>query len=215
MAATFFVLAVIAIHMAREPQAITSVWFANAAAIAILGTAARSRWPLLLAAMAGANLAANWLLRGNLALSASFVPGNVVEVAIGACLLQRFRLARDFDTSPRAFAKAIAAGGLLPQLAGATIGAATLHAYGFATFSGAWLNWYVDSTLGALAVLPLALALRRAQLDGATAGLRYQAGSPLRPGSCSTCLRLLRCCRRSCWPWWCRACAAFRPIPMR
>jgi PAS domain S-box-containing protein len=165
VAVVFFGLSFVAIHMAGGPGAITNVWFANAAAIAILATAARASWPLLLLAVALTNVAANWLLRGNLLLSASFVPGNLVEVALGAWLLQRFCQLQDFDSSPRAFAHTLVAAGLLPQLAGATIGAATLHAYGFGTFQGAWLGWYVDSTLGALAVLPFALALRNAQLS--------------------------------------------------
>ncbi len=157
----YSVLAFVAIHMGGQPDAITNVWFANAAAIAIFATTPRSRWPWLMAVTAIANIAANLALRGNLPLSASFVPGNLVEVLIGAWLLQRFDLAREFDADAGAFARALAAGGLLPQLAGATIGAATLQWHGFATFQGAWLGWYVDSTLGALAVLPLALALRQ------------------------------------------------------
>lgn len=161
-AGSFFCLAFVAIHIASGPQAITNVWFANAAAIAILATAARARWPLLLLAVAFANLAANWVLRGNLLLSASFVPGNLIEIAIGAWLLQQFDLVREFDASPARLARVLFAAGMLPQVAGATIGAATLQWHGFATFQGAWLGWYVDSTLGALALLPLALALRRA-----------------------------------------------------
>jgi PAS domain S-box-containing protein len=161
----FLVLALVAIHMASGAEAITNVWFANAAAIAFLATTERARWPLLLLAVALANLAANWALRGNFLLSASFVPGNLVEVTLGGWLLQRFKLARGFDASAGRFARTLIAGGLLPQLAGASIGAATLQGYGFATFQGAWLGWYVDSTLGALAVLPLALAMRNAQQD--------------------------------------------------
>jgi PAS domain S-box-containing protein len=166
VAAVFFSLALVAIHMASSRDAITNVWFANAAAMAFLATAPRERWPLLLLAVALANVAANWALRGSLLLSASFVPGNLVEVALGAWLLQRFGLARSFDAKPGRFARTLIAAGMLPQLVGASIGAAILQWYGFATFQGAWLGWYVDSTLGALAVLPLALALRNAQQDG-------------------------------------------------
>lgn len=121
--------------------------------------------------MALANVAANWALRGNLVLSASFVPGNLVEVALGAWLLKRFELALTFDASPAQFARTLVAAGMLTQLAGATIGAATLQWYGFATFQGAWLDWYVDLTLGALAVLPFVLAMRNAHLDGAPSRL--------------------------------------------
>ncbi len=164
--AVYFALAWIAIHLTNQPEAITSVWFANAAAIAIVSTAAPSRWPLLLAVAATANVAADWAVRGNLPLSISYAPGNLIEVALGACLLRRFDLVRQFDASPQAFARAITAGALLPQLAGATIGSATLQWHGFASFEATtWFNWYIDAALGALATLPLALALRRAQLD--------------------------------------------------
>jgi PAS domain S-box-containing protein len=162
----FFSLALVAIHMASSREAITNVWFANAAAMAILATAERTRWPLLLLAVALANVAANWTLRGNLLLSASFVPGNLVEIALGAWLLKSLKLTRGFDASPGRLARTLIAAGMLPQLVGASIGAATLHVYGFATFQSAWLGWYVGSTLGALAVLPFALTLRHAQQDG-------------------------------------------------
>jgi PAS domain S-box-containing protein len=157
----YFGLAFLAIHMGGQPDAITNVWFANAAAIAILATAPVSRWLPLLVVMAAVNLAANVALRGNPALSASFVPGNLVEVLIGSWLLRRFDLAVDFDADIATFGRTLVAGALLPQLAGATIGAATLQWHGFATFQGSWLGWYGDSTLGALALLPLSLALRQ------------------------------------------------------
>lgn len=171
LGAIFFSLALLAIHMASGPEAITNVWFANAAAIAFLATTERARWPILLLAVALANIASNWALRGNLVLSASFVPGNLVEVILGAWLLRRFNLAQGFDATPARFACALIAAGMLPQLAGASIGAATLQSYGFATFQAAWLGWYVDSTLGALAVLPFALAMRNAQQEGAPSRL--------------------------------------------
>jgi integral membrane sensor domain MASE1 len=167
----YFVLAFVAIHMGGQPHAITNVWFANAAAIAILATTSRRRWLPLLGVIAAANVAANAALRGDLALSASFVPGNLIEVVIGAALLVRTDLARRFDDGAGTFTLALVAGGMLPQLAGATLGAATLQWHGFATFSGAWLSWYVDSTLGAMAVLPLALALRNAHAAVARAQL--------------------------------------------
>ena len=171
VAAVFFVLALVAVHMAHTPSAITNVWFANAAAMAVLATSQRRRWPLMVLAIAGANVAANQLIRGNWLLSCSFVPGNLVEVLAGAWLLQRLDLARRFDDGPTELARTLVVAGLLPQLLGASIGAAVLKIYGFASFEGAWLGWYADSTLGAVAVLPLALALRKHQLAGTPAGV--------------------------------------------
>ena len=157
----YFVLALVSIELALQPQVIADVWFPNALAIGVLATAPRKRWGLMLLAVALANFAANVVLRGAPLLSASFVPGNLAEIAFGAWLLARSGLARRFADDGVAFIAAIAAGGLAPQILGATIGAAVLHAYGFASFNVAWPVWYVDSTLGAMAVLPLTLSIRQ------------------------------------------------------
>ena len=157
----YFALALLAIHLAKQPDALTNVWFANAAAIAMLAGTSRSRWPVLLLSMVIANVAANVVYRSSVGLSLSFVPGNVVEVLAGAWLLQRNDLWREFDRDAATFVRMLAAGAVLPELLGATLGALTLQWHGFATFSAAWLDWYVGSVLGATAVLPAALALRQ------------------------------------------------------
>ena len=97
LAGLYFVLALISIGLALQPGAIADVWFPNVVAIAVLAGAPRSRWAALLLAVAGANFAANVALRGAPLLSASFVPGNLAEIVLGAWLLQRFDLARSFD----------------------------------------------------------------------------------------------------------------------
>jgi PAS domain S-box-containing protein len=157
----YFVLALFAIHLAKQPDALTNVWFANAAAMAMLATTRRSHWPALLLSMVVANVAANVVYRSSIGLSLSFVPGNVVEVLAGAWLLQRNDLWRSFDRDATTFVRMLGAGAVLPELLGATLGALTLQWHGFATFQGAWLDWYVGSVLGATAVLPAALALRQ------------------------------------------------------
>lgn len=171
----YYALAVIAIKMSLQPEAIANVWFANAAAVVALATVPRSRWGLLLATVAVANFAANVSIRGAPLLSASFLPGNLAEIVAGAWLMARFDLAHRFDDDGSTFIAALAAGGLAPQLLGATIGAAVLHWHGFASFSVAWPVWYIDSTLGTAAIMPLALALRKSR---ASASWR-QLASPL------------------------------------
>jgi PAS domain S-box-containing protein len=155
----YFVLALFAIHLAKQPDAITNVWFANAAAMAMFASTKRSRWPALLLSMVIANVAANVVYRTSVVLSLSFVPGNVVEVLAGAWLLQRNDLWRGFDKDVTTFVRMLAAGAVLPEVLGATLGALTLQWHGFATFHVAWLDWYVGSVLGATAVLPPALVL--------------------------------------------------------
>jgi PAS domain S-box-containing protein len=154
----YFALALLAIHFAKQPDAITNVWFANAAAMAMFASTSRARWPKLLLVMVVANVAANIVYRNSVVLSLSFIPGNVVEVLTGAWLLQRDDLWQDFGNDATAFVRMLAAGAVVPELLGATIGACTLQLHGFATFHDAWLDWYVGSVLGATAALPAMLA---------------------------------------------------------
>ena len=177
MAAPYFLLALLSIALSLRPQVITDVWFPNAVAIGLLATAPRSRWCAMLVAMAGANFAANVLLRGAPLLSASFLPANLAEVALGAYLLDRTGLARRFSDDGVSFLAALVIGGLVPQLLGATIGASLLHAYKFSSFAVAWPVWFIDSTLGAMALLPLTLALRKPRL--VRAWLRFIKPLPL------------------------------------
>ena len=128
--------------------------------MAVLASSRYSRWPLLLLTVVIANVSAGVVYNSKLLFALGFVPGNVVEVALGAWLLQRGNLWRTFDRDFAAFARALRAGALLPELAGATFGALSLHWHGFSTFPVAWVDWYVGSVIGANVAMPVALALR-------------------------------------------------------
>jgi len=153
-------LAWAAIVVARLPGTVAVVWLANGAVMALVVTAASERALPLLAAAAAGNLAGNLLYGDPLTLSLAFLPPNVAEMAAGVYLIRRTGAVERFLGHQRAFVQVIAAGVLLPPLLGATLGAATLQWLGFAPFTRVWTDWYIGDMLGALASLPLGLALR-------------------------------------------------------
>lgn len=160
LTALYAALALAAIHLSRQPGSIAVIWFANALGIAFLATATTgARWPLALATMAG-NLIANLGYGDPVGLSLQFAVANTAEVMAGAWLLGRGAAARRLVESPRRFLTVLALGGLVPQLLGATLGAAVLQFGGFGRFEEVWIDWYVGSALGAIVVLPLALKCR-------------------------------------------------------
>lgn len=105
-------------------------------------------------------LAANLAYGDTLALSLAFVPPNSLEVALGVLLVARSRRSEQFASDHESFLRVLLAGAVLPPLLGATIGAATLQALGFAQFDRVWTDWYIGAALGGVSTLPLVLALR-------------------------------------------------------
>ena len=157
LAAAYFALALASIILGRQPGAIAVVWFANAAGMAWLACRPRRNWPALLAAVAAANLAANLSHGDAFWLSASFVPGNLVEVLAGGVLLRHAGRPAELTGGAAPLLRVLLTGAVLPQLVGATIGAATLQWHGFGQFVDVWDDWYIGSAIGAMATLPLAL----------------------------------------------------------
>jgi PAS domain S-box-containing protein len=156
----YALLAYLAIHLARQPGSIATLWMANGLAIGLIASAAPRRMPALLLAVAGGNLAANLAYGDPLPVSLAFLLPNTVEVAIGSWLLmQRGRAGRLVQDAP-GLLQVVAWGAVLPPLAGATVGAALLQALGFASFERVWFDWYIGDVLGTAAMLPLVLALR-------------------------------------------------------
>jgi signal transduction histidine kinase len=148
------------IAVGRQPGSIATVWLANGVAAALIVSAPRERLLPLLAACGLGNLLANLAQGDTLRLSALFVLPNLLEVALAVALLRQDGRAERFATAHGLFLKALLAGAVLPPLLGATLGAALLHAVGFAQFSHVWVDWYFGAALGAAMVLPLVLALR-------------------------------------------------------
>lgn len=156
----YALLAYVSIQVARQPGSIATIWLANGAAVGLIVSAPRSRTLALLGASAAGNLVANLAYGDSLPLALAFVPPNMLEIALACYLVRRTRMAARFSSEVGAFLRIAVAGALLPPLLGATVGAATLQAVGFAAFSRVWADWYIGAALGAMAMLPLVLALR-------------------------------------------------------
>lgn len=161
LALAVLVAATVSMLIARQPGSIATIWFANAIGVAALAHQPRRRWPLLLAAAGAANAVAN-LLQGDAPLLAlSFVPPNLLEMAVGAWGVQRARLPERGLRSAQALGTLLILGGLLPQIFGATLGTAMLAPHGLEAIEGVWLPWYEGSVIGAMSVLPLAFIVCR------------------------------------------------------
>ncbi len=156
----YALLAFAAIVVARQPGTIAVIWLANGVAIALIASAPPSRTVAMLAMAALGNLVANLLYGDPLGLSLAFLPPNTLDVALGVYLVRRSGRAERFASDHGSFLRVLVAGSLLPPLLGATTGAATLQALGFATFERVWADWYIGAALGGVAMLPLTLALR-------------------------------------------------------
>jgi integral membrane sensor domain MASE1 len=155
LALAYTVAAVVSLYIARQPGSVASVWYANALAIAVFSARPRADWPGLALAVALANTLANWIWGDPWPTALSFAPPNLVEIVIAAWALQRAGLAGDLG-SARRLAVLLLVGGVLPQIAGATLGAATLALETDASFERVWLPWFEGAAIGALSVLPLA-----------------------------------------------------------
>lgn len=150
-----------AIVLARQPGNIAMLWYANALAVAFFMAHAPKRWPWLLLVVAAANVTANRCVGDSWLLSVSFVPANLLEVLLSASLLHWTQWHRDFFDRPSHMLRMLAVGGVLPQLVAASLGAAIVSAHGFAPYFHVWAAWFAGSSIGAIAILPLALKIQQ------------------------------------------------------
>ena len=156
--AVYAALALVSIWLSRHPGAVATLWFANAAGVALLLQRPYKEWPSLLAMCALGNLTANAFYHSDLLVSLSFLPGNLTEVGLAAWLLGWTRLDTEWPRSPRRLIAGLILGCCIAPLIGATIGAAVVQAHGFGGFVSAWMNWFAGDVIGLLAILPAALA---------------------------------------------------------
>jgi len=166
---SYFVAAWLSIALARTAGSVSSIWLANAVAVAFLLTTTPRRWPVFLLCAAMANGAANLFAGDGFGRAFAFVPPNVAEILLAAFLLRRIGLAdpaadRGGLRSPKAMLQLIVFGALLPQLAGATVGAAMLMPFGTEAYAQVWQSWYESSALGSVSTLALFVSLRRDRL---------------------------------------------------
>ncbi len=155
----YFALALVSICLSHEPGNIAAVWFANAAAMIFLVRLSSDRWPYLIGVTVLANLLANLAHGDPLLLSMAFLPGNALDIALGSWLLKRSGCHLGFDQSPRNFGRMLWMGAVVPPLLGATCGAAVVAWHGWASFQSVWIDWYVGSVVGAVALLPFGLTV--------------------------------------------------------
>lgn len=157
------VLAIASIALARGPDALAAIWLANGVAIGIAVSAPEGRRSGLLLAAAMGSFVATLLGGKSLISSLAFVPGNLVEMLLGMHLLVRYGNTPGFASDSKAFLKVLALGSLAPSLLGALAGALLLDSVGYASFTGAWIEWFISAAIGSLVTLPLMLALRARQ----------------------------------------------------
>ena len=154
----FFVLALGAIAIARQPGTVAVVWIANGAATALIVSAPQGRALPLLGVAALANLMANLAWGDPIGISLAFLPANVLEVALAVALVRP--LAPQFADGHAGYLRVVLCGAVIPPLLGATLGSAALHLLEFGRFERVWIDWYVGSLLGSVVALSFGLALR-------------------------------------------------------
>ncbi|MFO1250620.1 MAG: diguanylate cyclase [Inhella sp.] len=145
----------VSLGLARLPQALAPLWYANAVAVAGL-LALPLRWAapalgLMLGLLALGNRLVGWEWQQALL----FLPANAMEIALGAWLLRSWgsRLRRRLE--PLQWLQVLSLGALVPGLLGATLSLALAQ-----PDEAPWvqaLTWWTGSAAGAMAVLPLAL----------------------------------------------------------
>ncbi len=155
---------------------VAALWYANAAAAALLLRRPLASWPLLALVLALAVLLVRLLAGDRLALALLLVPAHLTEVLLAAWALRSAGLARSTLRSPGAWLALLTRGALLAPLVGATLGTVTmaLLAPGALPFTQAWLRWFQGSAIGAVAMLPLACLV----LGESPAALRRDLLSP-------------------------------------
>lgn len=159
VAGVYLALALLSLGLARGSGTVASLWFANAAAVAVLVSRPVAWWPTLLAAALAADTAATLVWGDSLALSAELAVFNLVEMLTAAALLTLTGAHRRMMFEPGRLFRVLVFGAFIPSLAGATVSALTLSLPLPSAFWRAWLGWYEGAALGACAMLPLALTV--------------------------------------------------------
>lgn len=161
LAALYLLAALLSLYVSRQAGSVASIWYANAVAVSFLVFHPWRRAPALLLAMALANLTANAMWGDAWLTSLRFLPGNVLEVLLGAWLVRRAQLHTLGVSTPIRMAQLLLRGGLAPQLLGATWGTLLLSSTMNQEPMAVWLAWFEGSVIGAMSMLPLAFMLQQ------------------------------------------------------
>jgi PAS domain S-box-containing protein len=148
-------------------NAFSTFWPPAGVAVVLLALSPRKDWPILLTAVAAANVSSDLLHGRPLLAVAGFAMANTVETGFGAYLVQRF-----VGRPPRFLTRAnVLAYGLLPGCVapalGATLGATFVTLVFGGTWTTAWAVWWSGDALGVLVVggFGLVLAEFAARMD--------------------------------------------------
>lgn len=165
-----FLLGLLGILLQREAAYVSSLWPANAVAIALLLDRPRRHWPLGLAGVLAGNLALNGVLGNGFWMSAGYASVNLFEVAIGIALVTRCIGQPIAFSGLRPVGLFVFCAGLLVPALTAFPGAALGSVLYGAAFWPAWREWWMADGISVMIFAPLALSaregLRRLRTDG-------------------------------------------------
>jgi PAS domain S-box-containing protein len=155
-----YLLALLGIFLQREAQYISSLWPANAVAMALLLGRSRRDWPLGLLAVLAGNVFLNLTIGSNAWSMAGYATINLFEVAIGAVLVARFiGQPVTFSNLQQTACFILCAGMVVPAITafgGAALGSLV---YG-AEYWPAWRTWWVADSISVMIFAPLVLTAR-------------------------------------------------------
>jgi integral membrane sensor domain MASE1 len=154
----YFIAALYCIYVSRQPGSIAAIWYANAIMVMFLQAFAYRDWYVLLILAALANLSANLILKDSINTSLTFIPGNLLEIALIAYCLRRFIPLRQCIENPLSLLKLFALI-LLPIAVSACVAALTVSLFGSVPYEQAWLLLFTGSVVGAVSIFPLGILL--------------------------------------------------------
>ena len=164
LCAAYFALAVGAVAIRDEPANVAFFWPANAVAVAYL-----ARWPVaafsrLLAAIALANLLANLVASASLSLNVGATSGNLLEIGLGAWLIQRWAGTSVRGVTLASSTKALGIVCLIAAPLGGCLGAAAISASTGAPWRDVFWTWITGDVSGYSLLLVPSLAVRPADV---------------------------------------------------
>lgn len=134
---------------------IATVWYPNAIAICLLLTRSPREWPLLLVVIGLANFCAGIFAGGNPMRTIQYIPGNLVEIALGSTLLRTVSHPRECVTRVEGLLRALLLGGMFPAALGAAVGTLFLHHNYRTDPVSTWTSLFGGSAIGSVAILPV------------------------------------------------------------
>ena len=156
LAAVYFAAGKLGLQLAYGHASATAVWPCTGIAIAALLVFGYRVWPGILIGAFLVNVTA----AGSLATSMAIAAGNTLEGLAGCYLVNRFAHGKDAIVRAQDIFKFALLAGMVATSVSATIGVATLAAWGFADwaeFGSMWSTWWLGDAIGAVLVTPLLL----------------------------------------------------------